>query len=45
MKGNLARSSKIMYAFALYPGNLLLGIFPKDTPANNEKIFAQSNPL
>ena len=33
MKGNLARSSKIMYAFALYPGNLLLGIFPKDTPA------------
>lgn len=33
MMGNLARSSKIIYVFVLYSGNLLLGIFPKDTPA------------
>ena len=33
MKGNLARSSKIIYVFVLYSGNLLLGTFLKDTPA------------
>lgn len=27
-EGNLARSSKIIYAFTLYPGNLLLEHFP-----------------
>lgn len=30
---NLAIPSEVIYAFALYPGNLLLGNFPKDTPA------------
>lgn len=31
-EGNLARSSKIIYAFTLYPSNLLLEHFPWDTP-------------
>lgn len=45
MEGYVTRSSKIVYAFTLYLGNLLLGIFPKIHLQNYEKMYAQSNLL
>lgn len=45
MEGNLATSSKIIYTFALYPGNLLLGIFLKIHQQNYTKMYTQNDPL